>query len=68
MRAITESLSIIYLKKASYIGFSTSVADPHHLYADTDSACDFDADPDPTFYLDANPDPDPSLQIKAQNL
>jgi hypothetical protein len=68
MRAITESMSIIYLNKASYNGFSTSVADPHHLDADTDFACDSDTDPDPTFYLDANPDPDPSLQIKAQNL
>ncbi len=51
MRAITESLSIIYLKKSSYNGFSASVADPHHLDTDTDSACDFDADPDPTFPL-----------------
>jgi hypothetical protein len=62
MRAITASLSIIFLKIASYNGFSTSVADPHHSDADTDSACDFDADPDPTFYLDANPDPDPTTK------
>ncbi len=58
-----------------------SVADPHHVDADpdhvchfdadaySDPACQFDADPDPTFYFDAVPDPDqnPSFQIKAQN-
>ncbi len=55
-------------------------ADPHHIDADPDAACNFDADadpypachfdsdPDPTFKSDAVPDPnaDPSFQIKAQ--
>ncbi len=49
-----------------------SVADPHHVDADPDPACHFDADaePDPTFHFHAVPDPDPdsSFQIKAQNL
>ncbi len=60
------------------IGFGeTSVADPHHLDADSDPACHFDADADPTFHFHADPDPtfyfnadadqDPSFQIKAQN-
>jgi hypothetical protein len=48
----------------------SSVADPHHIYADPDPACHFDANPDPTFHNDADPDPnaDPNFQIKAQNL
>jgi hypothetical protein len=38
-------------------------ADPHHVDADPDPAClfDADADPDPTFHFDAVPDPDPSI-------
>jgi hypothetical protein len=35
----------------------TSVVDPHHLDADSDPSCHFDADADP----------DPSIQIRAQN-
>jgi hypothetical protein len=46
-----------------------SIADPHHLDADSDPdpARHFDADPDPylTFHFDADPDLDPSFQIKA---
>ncbi len=37
--------------------YISSVADPHHLYADPDPACHFDADPDPAFHFDADPDP-----------
>ncbi len=56
-----------------------SVADPHHVDADpdpvchfdadadSDPACQFDADPDPTFHFDAVPDQDHSSQIKAKN-
>jgi hypothetical protein len=56
-----------------------SVADLHHLDADPDPACHFDADPDPdpACQLKADPftlmrmririrNPDPSFQIKAQ--
>jgi hypothetical protein len=46
--------------------FINSVADPHHVDADPDSACHFDAEPDLTFHIGA--DPDPSFQIKAQTL
>jgi hypothetical protein len=51
-------------------GSRTRVADPHHIDADPDPACRFDADPDPdpACHFDANPDPDPCFQIKAQNL
>ncbi len=51
-------------------GSRTRVADPHHVDADPDPACRFDADPDPdpACHFDANPDPDPCFQIKAQNL
>jgi hypothetical protein len=43
----------------------SSGADPHHLDADPDPACNFGADPDPIFHFDA--DPDSSFQIKVQN-
>ncbi len=34
--------------------------DPHHVDADPDPACHFDADPDPdpTFHFNADPEPD----------
>ncbi len=34
---------------------SSSVADPHHVDADSDPAFPSDADPDPTFQYDADP-------------
>jgi hypothetical protein len=39
---------------------ANSVADPHHLDADPDPACNFDADPDPKpdCHFDADPRPD----------
>ncbi len=57
-----------------------SVTDPHHIDADPDPACNFDADPDqnpacyfdadpdpdPTFHFDTDPDPEPSFQKKEQ--
>jgi hypothetical protein len=49
-----------------------SVADPHHLDADPDPACHFDAnaDPDPAFHFDAGPhhldaDADPACHFDA---
>ncbi len=42
--------------------FQSSLADPHHVDADPDPACHFDADPvsDPTFQLiHVHADPDP---------
>jgi hypothetical protein len=45
--------------------FINSLADPHHIDADSDPACHFDADPDISFHIDA--DPDPSFQTMAQN-
>jgi hypothetical protein len=41
---------------------TNSVADPHHVDADPNPACHFDADidPYPTFHCDAVPDPDPN--------
>jgi hypothetical protein len=51
------------------------VADPHHLEADPDPACHFDADADldPALYVDVDPDPTfhfdtDRFEIKAQNL
>ncbi len=46
------------------------VADPHHIDADPDPACHFDADPDsdPTLHFNAGPDSNPSFHIKAQNI
>jgi hypothetical protein len=46
-----------------------SIAEPHHIDADPDPACHFDADPDPdpTFHFDAGDpdlDLDPSFQVK----
>ncbi len=43
-----------------------NVADPHHVDADPDPACNFDPVPDPIFHFDA--DPNPSFQIKTQNI
>jgi hypothetical protein len=52
-----------------YLVPSSRVADLHHIDADPDPACHFDADadPKPIFHLDAVPDPDPCYQIKVQN-
>jgi hypothetical protein len=54
----------------SKVCLHASVADPHHIDADTDPACQIDADPDsgPTLHFNADQDPDPSSQIKDQNL
>ncbi len=62
----------IFFRLGSALVIYNQFADPHHFYAhaDPDSACHFDADPDPTFhffYADPDPDADPSFQIKAQN-
>jgi hypothetical protein len=56
----------LHLKDENYTYKILSVADPHHVDADPDPPCHFDADvnPDPTFHLEADPDPNPSFQIR----
>jgi hypothetical protein len=52
--------SCVLQKKVPYLFrlLQTSVADPHHFYAD----------PDPDFHFDLNTDAEPSFQINVQNL
>jgi len=42
---------------------ASSVADPHHFYADPDPTFNSDADPDPTFQFDADPYLDPTHSL-----
>jgi hypothetical protein len=45
-----------------------SVADPHHVGADPDHACYFDADPGPDLTFHSDEDPVPSFQIKLKTI
>ncbi len=68
VRPWSLSMSTSFYFFSPVVPVSCSVADSHHIDADTDPACNLDADPDPTFHRDADPDsyPHHSFEIKAQ--